>query len=390
MGDSEMVPTNLPNGSTRSEQTTSTTRTLTEADAAQRDAFAGRLLQSAVETAEFFNVYLGHKLGLYRTLADIGPATPSELAVGAGTDERTTREWLEQQTVAGNLEVDDPGADASTRRYGMSPGHREVFVNKDSLSYSVVTLSQFCASIAAKLPALLDAFRTGRGVPYGDYGQEAREAQEFQNRPPFINLLGRDWLPAIPDVHARLQADPPARAADIGCGAGWSSIAVAQAYPKVTVDGFDFDGPSVARATANATDAGVSDRVTFHKRDASDPALAGRYDLVTAFECLHDMGRPVEALRAMRSLVTPRGAVIVMDERVADTFTVPGAQLDRLMYGCSVLYCLPIGLADAPSAGTGTVMRPATLRRYALEAGFREVEILPIEYGFWRFYRLLL
>jgi 2-polyprenyl-3-methyl-5-hydroxy-6-metoxy-1,4-benzoquinol methylase len=343
-----------------------------------------------VETVELFNVYLGHKLGLYRTLADIGPATPIELAVRAGTDERTTREWLEQQAVVGNLQVDDPRADASTRRYGMSAAHREVFVDKDSLSYSVVTLSQFCASIAGKLPALLEAFRTGRGVSYADYGQEAREAQEFQNRPPFINLLGRDWLPAIADVHARLQADPPAHVADIGCGAGWSSIAIAQAYPTVTVDGFDFDEPSVARATTNAIDAGVSDRVAFHVRDASDPAFAGRYDLVTAFECLHDMGRPVEALRAMRSLVTGRGAVIVMDERVADSFTVPGSQLDRLMYGCSVLYCLPIGLADAPSAGTGTVMRPATLRRYALQAGFRDVEILPIEYGFWRFYRLLL
>jgi hypothetical protein len=101
------------------------------------------------------------------------------------------------------------------------------------------------------------------------------------------------------------------------------------------------------------------------------------------------MGRPVEALRAMRNLATAGGAVIVMDERVAESFTIPGDQLDRLMYGCSVLYCLPIGLADAPSVGTGTVMRPATLRRYALDAGFRAVEILPIEYGFWRFYRLL-
>ena len=226
-------------------------------------------------------------------------------------------------------------------------------------------------------------------MPYAAYGQEAREAQEFPNRPAFINLLGREWLPAIPDVHARLQADQPARVADIGCGAGWSSLAIARAYPRVQVDGFDLDGASIARATANAAEAGLSDRVTFHLRDASDFTLAGRYDLVTAFECLHDMGRPVEALRAMRNLAAVGGAVIVMDERVAETFTAPAAQLDRLMYGCSVLYCLPIGLADTPSVGTGTVMRPAIFRRYALDAGFRDVEILPIEYGFWRFYRLL-
>jgi 2-polyprenyl-3-methyl-5-hydroxy-6-metoxy-1,4-benzoquinol methylase len=384
-----MATTSLPKGSIPSAQPTTTTSALTESEAQRRDALAGRLLQSCVETVEFISVYLGHRLGLYRTLADIGPATPGELATRAATDERTTREWLEQQAVAGNLDVDDPSVDANARRYSLSPAHREVFVDRDSLSYSVVTLSQFCASIAQKLPALLDAFRTGRGVPYADYGQEAREAQEFQNRPPFINLLGREWLPAISDIHARLQADPPARVADIGCGAGWSSIAIARAYPKVHVDGFDLDRPSIARATANTVEAGLSDRVTLYIGDASDPTLAGRYDLVTAFECVHDMGRPVEALRAMRSLATVQGAVIVMDERVAESFTVPGDQLDRLMHGCSVLYCLPIGLADSPSVGTGTVMRPATLRRYALEAGFQKVEILPVEYGFWRFYRLV-
>jgi 2-polyprenyl-3-methyl-5-hydroxy-6-metoxy-1,4-benzoquinol methylase len=382
-----MMTTDLPKGSATSAQ--ATRPTLTESEIRQRDALGARLLQSATETVEFFNVYLGHRLGLYRTLADIGPATASELATHSGTDERTTREWLEQQAVAGNLHVDDPHAEESVRRYRLSRAHREVFVNRDSLSYPVVTLSQFCASIAAKLPALLDAFRSGRGVPLADYGDEAVEAQEFQNRPPYINLLGQEWLPAISDVHARLQADPPARVADMGCGAGWSSIAIARAYPKVEVDGFDLDTASVARATANAAEARLSDRVAFHVRDASDPTLAGRYDLVTAFECLHDMGRPVEALRAMRNLATAGGAVIVMDERVAERFTVPGEQLDRLLYGCSVLYCLPIGLADAPSVGTGTVMRPATLRRYALDAGFRDVEILPMEFGFWRFYRLM-
>lgn len=362
---------------------------LSESEARRRDALTARLLQSATETVEFFNVYIGYRLGLYERLAEIGPATPGELARNVGTDERMTREWLEQQAVAGNLDVEDPAADPKTRRYRLSDGHREVFVNRDSLSYPVVTLSQFCASIAVKLPSLLEAFRTGRGVPYADFGEEAREAQELQNRPPYIHLLGREWLPAISDVHARLQAEPVARVADIGCGGGWSSIGIARAYPKAHVDGFDLDEECIARARQNAEACGVSERVTFHVRDASDPGLAGRYDLVTAFECLHDMGRPVEALKTMRRLVRDGGAVIVMDERVAESFTVPGEQLDRLMYGCSVLYCLPIGLADAPSAGTGTVMRPTTLRRYALEAGFRGVEVLPIEYGFWRFYRLV-
>jgi hypothetical protein len=133
----------------------------------------------------------------------------------------------------------------------------------------------------------------------------------------------------------------------------------------------------------------VADRVTFHVRDASDPTLEGRYDLATAFECIHDMGRSVEALRAMRRMVGEQGAVIVADERVPDSFGAPGDDTDRLTYGWSVLFCLPTGLADEPSVGTGTVMRPPTLRGYADEAGYRGVEVLPLENDLWRFYRLV-
>ena len=174
----------------------------------------------------------------------------------------------------------------------------------------------------------------------------------------------------------------------MACGAAWSSIAIARAYPKVRVDGFDSDEASVALARANVAGAGLAERVTISTRDAGDPALAGRYDLVTIFEALHDMSRPVDALRTVRGLLAEGGSVLVMDERVAETFTAPGDTIERMMYGFSVLCCLPAGLAEQPSAGTGTVMRPATLRRYALDAGFGHVEILPIANDLFRFYRL--
>jgi hypothetical protein len=154
------------------------------------------------------------------------------------------------------------------------------------------------------------------------------------------------------------------------------------------VDGYDLDEASIELARANAAETEVADRVTFHVRDAGDPELAGSYQLVTVFEALHDMSQPVEALRALRGLVADDGAVIVMDERVADTFTAPGDEVERLMYTYSVLCCLPVGLADTPSAGTGTVMRADTMRRYASEAGFADVEVLPIEHEVFRFYRL--
>jgi SAM-dependent methyltransferase len=215
-----------------------------------------------------------------------------------------------------------------------------------------------------------------------------RHAQGDANRPVFANLLGSEWLPAMEDVHERLQADPPARVADVACGAGWSSIAIARAYPKVTVDGYDLDASSVELANANVAETEVADRVTVHLRDAADPELAGSYQLVTVFEALHDMSQPVEVLRALRGLVAEDGAVVVMDERVADSFTAPGDEVERLMYTYSVLCCLPVGLADTPSAGTGTVMRVDTVRRYASEAGFADVEVLPIEHEVFRFYRL--
>jgi 2-polyprenyl-3-methyl-5-hydroxy-6-metoxy-1,4-benzoquinol methylase len=175
----------------------------------------------------------------------------------------------------------------------------------------------------------------------------------------------------------------------VGCGSGWSSIAIARAYPTVQVTGFDIDEASVAQAQVNAAAEGVDDRVHFSTRDAADPALAGTFDLVIAFECVHDMARPVDALRAMRSLAADGGAIIVADERVADTFTAPGDDVERYMYGFSALHCLPVGMVEHPSAATGTVMRARTLQGYATEAGFSTVEVLPVPFDFWRFYRLI-
>ena len=273
------------------------------------------------------------------------------------------------------------------RRYWLPDGHAEVLLERDSLYY-MTPLAQQLVGTARPLPTILETFRSGGGVPYADYGADMREGIAYANRAMFVNLMGNEWLPAIPDIHERLQADPPARVADIGCGTGWSSISIARAYPKARVDGFDLDEESIAEARENAEAERLADRVTFHLQDATDSELSGRYDLAIAIECIHDMSRPVEALRAMRSLVGEDGAVLVVDERVGETFAAPGDELERLMYGFSVLHCLPVGMADQPSAGTGTVMRPATLRRYATEAGFSEIEILPIENDMWRFYRL--
>jgi 2-polyprenyl-3-methyl-5-hydroxy-6-metoxy-1,4-benzoquinol methylase len=355
------------------------------AAAERRDALAERLFASVLGTVDVHMVYLGERLGLYRELAK-SPATPTELAARTGTNERYVREWLEQQAVSGLLEVDDPGAPAGERRYAMPPGHDEVLVDRDSPAYSAA-FARMMVGIVRPLPKVLEAFRMGGGVPYSDYDADFCDGQGEMNRVMFVNLLGSEWLPAVPDVDARLKAEPPARVADVACGTGWSSIAIAEAYPKVRVDGIDLDEYSIEVARRNAAGAGLDGRVAFEVRDAADPALNGGYDLVTVFEAVHDMSHPVEALRAMRALLADGGCAIVADERVAEEFTAPGDELERVMYGFSVLHCLAVGMDDEGSAATGTAIRPATLRGYALAAGFARMEVLPIDNDFWRFYR---
>jgi SAM-dependent methyltransferase len=355
----------------------------------KRDAFIERLLESVRGSFDIFSAYIGVKLGLYESLAEAGPSTSAELASRTGTHERYIREWLEQQAVTGILDVDDEKAAATARRFRLPEAHVEVLVDRESLNY-LAPLPQLLVGAVSPLRHLLEAYRKGGGVPYADYGDDMVRGQEGINRTMFLQELGKVWLPAISDVHQRLESDPPARVADVGCGTGWSAIGIAQSYPKVQVDGFDLDEASVEIARANEREAGLSDRVQFHVRDAADPQLAGRYDLVTAFECVHDMSRPVDGLKAMRSLAGDDGTVLVVDERVGEEFsTTTENDIDRMMYGWSILHCLPVGKADEPSAETGTVMRPPVLRRYAEEAGFKGVEILPIENLFFRFYRLI-
>lgn len=355
-------------------------------DDTDRDALVQRLFDAALGALETLTVYMGDRLGLYRALAESGPSTSAELAVRCGTDERYTREWLEQQAVAGFLAV--TGGAAGTRRYTLPHAYKDVLLNRESLSF-MSPLMQQIGGVVEPLPQILRAFRTGAGVPYADYGTDMRQGIGDANRALFINLLGREWLPAIPHLDARLRADPPAQIADVGCGTGWSSIAIARAYPKVRIDGFDLDAASVAVAQQNIAAEGLADRVSIEMRHAADPGLNGRYDLAIAIECIHDMGQPVAALRAMRELIRADGTVLIVDERVDEEFNAPGSAIERLYYGFSVLHCLPVGRVDQPSAATGTVMRPATLRRYAREAGFADIEVLPIEHDLWRFYRLL-
>jgi hypothetical protein len=357
----------------------------TETAEARRDALVERLFGAAIGAFELAGVYLGDKLGLYRALAEADSMTPTELAAATGIHERYALEWLEQQAASGILDV--VGEDADGQRFRLPAGHDEALLDQESLNY-VAPFGRFLLGCLRPMDALLDAYRTGNGVPYGDYGVDLHEGQSAFTRPMFVKLLAQEWLPSIPDVHERLLADPPARVADLACGGGISSIAIARGYPNVLVDGIDLDAPSIDLALRHLEGSGVEDRATFAVRDAADPQLRGRYDLVTVFESLHDMSYPVDVLRAARGLLAPGGSVVVGDERTADHFGAPADELERLYYGFSILHCLPVGMIGEGAAGTGTVMRAATVEAYGREAGFSSVEVLAIDNDFWRFYRL--
>jgi len=352
----------------------------------RRDAFAERLFLANIAAMEVFSVYIGDRLGLYRTLAEGGAATAGELAKRAIVDERYAREWLEQQAAAGILEVDDAAAPADARAFSLPEAHAEALVDPESL-YAMAAMCRSIVALGGATPAVVEAFRTGEGVGWEAYGTDMIEAQGDFNRPWLVASLATEYLPSIPDLHARMSNG--ARVADVACGVGWAAISIARGYPSVTVDGFDLDELSIDLANANADASGVADRVSFHARDgAAEDHDREAYDLAIVVEAIHDMSDPVGVLRSIHEMLKDGGTLIVADERTDDAFSADASETERLFYGYSVLTCLPSGRVETPSAATGTVMRRDTFERYAREAGFEHVEELPLEHDFLRFYRL--
>jgi SAM-dependent methyltransferase len=352
-----------------------------------RDALVERLFGAALGAFDLMGVYLGDRLGVYKAMVGGGPLTAAELAVRAGIAERYAREWLEQQAMGGILEVVDEAASDAERRYELPAGHVEALTEEVSLAF-IAPVAQMVIACARPLPALTNAYRSGDGLPFADYGEDLIDSQARFTGPMFDQLLAGEWLGAISSVKERLTSDPPARVADIACGEGRSSLAIARGYPKVTVDGLDLDEASIEKAEANLAGSGLEDRVRFHCRDAADPQLAGAYDLVLIFESLHDMSYPVDVLTAARAMLIEGGCVVIGDERVADRFSLDAGDVERFFYGCSITHCLPVGMIGPEPAGTGTVMRTDTVHRYATEALFSGFEVLPIADDFYRFYKL--
>ncbi len=342
------------------------------------EALVDRMYQASLATFDLYTIYLGDRLGLYRALTERGPLDAAGLARAAGIDERYALEWLEQQATSGILEF-------RNGLFELPAPHAEVLAERDNGNY-FTPLARMMVSVGGTMPRVVEAYKTGAGIDWGDYSPDLVEGQSELNRPFFFGPFVTDVLPAIPEVDAVLRR-PGARAAEIGFGGGWAAIAIAREY-GATVDGFDIDGPSVEMANANAAAEGVANRVAFHHVDAGKVSGDGTFDLVYAVECIHDMANPVAALQAMRALAKPDGYVLVLDEAVGETFTGDVDDNERFFYGWSVTACLVNGRYEQPSAATGTVIRPPTLERIAREAGFSSIEALPVDAGFFRAYLL--
>jgi len=344
-------------------------------------ALSERLFAALIGGMELATVELGLRLGLYAALRGAGPTTAAELAGRAGIAERYAREWLEQQAAADILEV--AGGEGATRRFVLPAATAVVLLEPEHPAAAAADSAMLTALVQA-VPAVAAAYRSGGGVPFAAFGAGLRRGIADFNRPMFAADMGT-WLATLPDVTGRLQGG--GRVLDAGCGMGWSTLALARALPGAVVHGLDSDAASIAEARRHAQEAGLGDRVTFTAGNAAELG-GGPYDLVCVFEALHDMGEPVAALRAARAALTPGGAVLVADERTAEAFTAPADEVERMLYAFSVLHCLPATMAESTAVANGTVLRPATLRAWAAEAGFAGVDVLPVDNPFWRFYRL--
>jgi SAM-dependent methyltransferase len=351
------------------------------------EALVERLFGATIGALELFSVYLGAELGLYRALEHNQDLNAREVSALAGIHERYAREWLEQQAVAGLIEVDDAQADAATRRYRLPEEYARVLCSEGDPAH-VAPFAHMIAGIGGVIERVADAYRGGHGVPYELYGSAFRYGQGHINRPAFTHELPGLWLAAMPDVVARLEAAARPRIADVGSGQGWSTIALARAFPNAWVDGIDADPASVADGRRHAAQAGLDGQVRFIEADAAELAQHGPYQLALILEALHDLARPVAALQAARSALADGGMLLVVDERVADSFTAPGDQVERMMFGWSVTHCLPSQLAEQPSAALGTALRANTVRELAAKAGFSRCDVLPVDNDFFRLYRL--
>lgn len=323
--------------------------------------------------------YLGDRLGLLRELAKGEPLTAAELARRTGLQERYVREWAAALAAAEYL--DYCPQDGTFR---MTPEQRLVLADEHSPVFLAGGF-QYAIACIRQLPRLMEAFRKGGGVPFADFGPEIVEAIERLFQAGYELAVPGQWIPAVPDIHRRLREG--AEAAEVGCGAGQALIPVARAYPNSRFVGYDIDPTSVELARRKAEEAGVADRVTFVLAPAEEMPDRDRFDLIMAFNCIHDMANPRGALAGIRRAMKPSGAFLWSEANASDRIEENIGPMGRLLYGASTMHCLTVSLAHG-GEGLGSVVGEETARALALEAGFSSFQRLAVEHPYHQLFLL--
>ena len=338
---------------------------MADIDMDRLQAFVGKMLGDLGAAMAVPTVRIGLRLGLFDVLNEGGPATAAELAARKGLAERYVREWALAQAANGYIDYDSAG-----ERFSINPEQAMVFVVKDSPVYLAGAFDMVPAMIESE-PKVEAGFRTGEGVTWGESSGCLFCAVGAFFRPGYVNNIVQSWLPALGSVVDKLEAG--AKVADVGCGVGFSTLLMAEAYPKSTFIGFDFHEPSVAAANQHAAEHGLTDRVSFKTSPAK--AIAERdFDLVTMFDCLHDMGDPRGCAAHMRQLLKPDGAWMLVEPNASDTPEENIANpAGRLFYNASTMICVPTSLAQEVGAALGAQAGEKRLTEIITGAGFSSV-----------------
>ena len=329
-------------------------------DEAKLNDFLGRAIQDVAATFHAGLVLIGDRLGLYRAMAGAGGLTPAELAKRTGTHHRYVREWLSAQAAGGYVTYDP-----ATGRFTLPPEQAFLLLDADLPGAFMLGVGS-----VADESKIAEAFRTGGGVGWHEHDSGVFEGCERFFRPAYAMHLISEWIPSLDGVQARLEAG--GRVADVGCGHGASTIIMAQAFPRSRFLGFDYHAESIEWARRAAEKAGVADRVSFEIAPASEfPGTD--YDLVTFFDCLHDMGDPVGAARHVRQALAPRGSWMLVEPMAKDRLEENLNPIGRLYYGASTLLCTPASLSQEVGLALGAQAGETNLRNVLTDAGFRNI-----------------
>jgi SAM-dependent methyltransferase len=337
-------------------------------DEAKLGVFMERALGDASGLMATVLAGLGDRLGLFRALDEHGPSTAAELAAAADVDERYALEWAHGMRAAGYLEFEG-------ERFALPAEHAQVLAAEGG-PFFLGGAYQLTFGYLRTLERLTEAFRSGGGVPQSAYPSETWEGMCRFSRPAYEHALVQQWVPGIEGLRERLEHG--ARFADVGCGSGLAVIRLAQAFPRSTFVGYDAFEGQIALARRAADDAGLGDRVRFELRDAA-AGLPERYDVVSAFDVVHDAADPERLLRAIRAALEPDGLLLLLEMRSADDPADNVGPLATLMYGVSIAYCMTTSLAEG-GAGLGTCGLPAArVRELSARAGFADVQEVAID-----------